>query len=260
MKMNRIFALALALALVFSFTAAEAAVIPGHRDAIPGLPELPAIPLMKTRVTGAHELITLSEPVEALTAWFDWMPEEVTLLDGTLGNLNLAGRTMLVGTSPYGSYGKPVYTGNPPQASTVISGPIHIKEGAYVEKTWTDKYGFTYVGKFGYRDLNLERDGHQLGTFAFSVATKDGLEVYYDRYGKPTIIIAPYTGTSFFSAENPASSGCVVWSVRIYGAAKRRTWCLSSITENFDEGNVASITAYYKNGNGELLDWYIRSR
>ena len=41
--------------------------------------------------------------------------------------------------------------------------------------------------------------------------------------------------------SNPASSACVVWSVRIYGSAKRRTWCLSSVTENFDEGDVASI-------------------
>ena len=49
--------------------------------------------------------------------------------------------------------------------------------------------------------------------------------------------------------------------MRLYPQSNaKRVWCIDSIKEQYDEGDVASITAVYHNSNGKLLDYSVESR
>jgi hypothetical protein len=298
---NRIVALALTLAMVLSIAVASAAVIPGNVKDVADLPAVPSVPSMKVKANDHVATVTLSEEVQFLNAWWSWAPTAVEM-DGTVGTYRVDGHKNQVGTGTFGSLSKPTeikdivtnyrgvsyprYKISAPQdstkdeydrflkgdrefkshftwADTWANGGGNGKEWTHVWKAGKDAQGndiykkYTYSGTFGWYEMG----------FAYDLKTADGVDVKYDRFGRPVEIGLWVDNTNFFNAENPASGAYIVWKVRLYGGSKpteqfpaKRVWCIDSIKEQYDEGDVASITAVYHNGNGKLLDYAVESR
>ena len=87
--------------------------------------------------------------------------------------------------------------------------------------------------------------------FAFDGATKDGVAVKYDRFGRNTARSIKLDDVNFFETEVAPTSTEVVWA-RIIKSNGAPAYYPYTIIATYEEGDYSSIQAWYSS-NGNLI-------
>ena len=121
----------------------------------------------------------------------------------------------------------------------------------YWNAFWTcDKWceGFGTYEMMAYAGIG---DGGMGVEFAFDGATKDGVAVKYDRFGRNTARSIKLDDVNFFETEVAPTSTEVVWA-RIIKSNGAPAYYPYTIIATYEEGDYASIQAWYSS-NGSLI-------
>ena len=260
--MKKILSIVLALALVLSVAAASADIIAGKTFAadIEGIPELPSIPSMTTKNDDHTAVISLSEELGWLNVVSNWQWLDIITWDGPVGTYSLdedAFAKLQPGFGEYHGrwYGVPyaIERGlaeepklgngddclypcfeypNPDDPTTYIV-RVTKKEldGTWaVLEQWTGRYSGNY----------------ELG-FTYDGATKDGVGVRYDAWGKLVQATIPMNEVNFFGEEEaPALTNVIYWAYEPLPWVHQIS--LGRIESRDADGNLLHYAEFASNG------------
>jgi len=257
--MKKTLAILLAAIMLLSVSAAvaEGYNFPATLKGVEGVPEMPEVPALKTKNDGVTQTVTADGEFESLSAVVNWQWLPITFEDGVATFSMDDFKKNQQGTGTYaGMWGYPGSDGdNSWQIATAESGTYK----GYWEKWGEGVYYREYVVDNGdgtetlYGCLYGRYSGTYEMGFAYDGKTADGISVKYDRFGAPVVISQEFTGLNLLGNEVDPVKTTVTWiPLENYTGIWVGRYYITNITEEFEEGDIASISADFSS-NGALM-------
>jgi len=269
----RLAALVLAVMMVLAVSIASADYsVPSKSSKIEDLPERPEVPTMTTKRYGDSITVTMSEAPAYMSAVYNWQWVDMTFDEDNVAVVDATNGKSQIGT---GTYGNATVTRNYPGGENgwqwkSIEDPSFwdINEkypgGKYYTSAWK---GSTTYKPYKDKDGNFiyDKDGNALGVliecgcgwydmdFAYDGETQDGVKVTYGRFGECLSITVTVEGANYFNNDvEPSKVEVTFKPLNSYGRNSWK-WYVANITETYDEGDIASISADYAEAKGGKL-------
>jgi len=211
----RLAALVLAVMMVLAVSIASADYsVPSKSSQIEGLPEMPEVPTMTTKGDGQNTTtVTMSEAPAWMSAVYNWQWVDMTFDENNTAVVDHGDGKSQLGTGHGG--------------------------GAWRDTEW---HCYTYWYDQG---------------FAYDGETQDGVHVRYGRFGECVAITVTVEGANYFNNDVAPSKVEVTFKplnvVADYWGVFTSNWYVANITETYDEGDIASISADYAEAKGGKL-------
>ena len=262
----RFAALVVAVMMVLAVSIASADyAVPGQTSTIEDLPERPEVPTMTTKRHGDSITVTMSEAPASMSALYNGEYVDMSFDEDNVAVVDATNGKSQIGTSTYGEatvlrfypsgeeavfystvgdaafYDGKYYVA--PYKMTISYKPYLDAEGNFIYDENGEALGQVVICEVGWEDME----------YAYEGETQDGVRVCYGRFGECLAITVTVEGVSYFNNDVEPSKVEVTFKPLETAGRASWKWYVANITETYDEGDVASISATYAEALGGTL-------